>query len=139
MSNLPSPKEMHERAGESAKETRGTVIKLATGSVGVLFLVASQAENPLLSSSQKISVACALLFLATSLGAALWFGFSDAQWSYYWGVELNDEESTEKRTGASQKAYWWHARKSRAEKMMLIFFFLGVLSGAVYVALRLLS
>ena len=46
MSEKPKPRELHDRAGQAAKETRETMIKLTTASVGALAFISTQNIEP---------------------------------------------------------------------------------------------
>ena len=57
MTNLPEPKELHERAATSAKETRSTIISLSTASIGGLFFIATKpAEAVQFTGHQKFVI-----------------------------------------------------------------------------------
>jgi hypothetical protein len=68
------PQDLHHRAAEAAKETRSTIIKLATVSVGALFVFATQKFEPPLSWWDKGCVIATLFFMVVSLGTAIWMG-----------------------------------------------------------------
>jgi len=136
MNTLPDSKELHKRASESAKETRGNIIKLATGSIGVLFFIATRGIKPALLPMEQYLILSTIVLMVSALGYAIWFGFSDAQWSYWWGVELDEDRSENERDDASKCKSKWHKRKSLAEKVMLIFFVLAGLSGGLFVLSR---
>ena len=134
MDNLPSVKELHDRAGEAASETRGTMIKLATGSLGLLVFIATRDIQPTLSVPEKISLVISIGMVVISLSSAVWFGFAEAQWAYWWGVEL-DREHSDRLSGRPNKLKW-HARKARAEKSMLIFFVVAAIAMGTFIILR---
>ena len=134
MSNLPTPKELHDRAGDAARETRGTMIKLTTGALGLLIFVATRSIEPALTLVEKISIVASILFVVCSLGFAVWFGFAEAQWSYWWGVEV-DPEHKDRNQGRLNKLKW-HGRKALAEKAMLVMFVVAAASIGAFILLR---
>lgn len=71
-----------------------------------------------------------------ALGFAIWFGFSDAQWSYWWGVELDEERSEQEKDNARSNKAVWHKRKNLSEKLMLILFVMAATSGGLFVLAR---
>ena len=139
MSNLPQPKELHDRASEAAKETRSTIIKLTTGSIGVLFFIATRKIDPPLQYLEQYLVLATIVFMVAALGSAIWFGFCDAQWSYWWGVELDNDRAPGEQRSALKFKQRWHKKKSFSEKAMLVFFFIAAISGAVFVLSRTFS
>lgn len=74
--------------------------------------------------------------MVLSLAAAIWFAFSDAQWSYYWGAELDTDNSPVKRAESRVKKLLWHWQKSTAERAMLGSFVVAAVSGAAFVFAR---
>ena len=137
MSNLPTPKELHDRAGEAAKETRGTMIKLTTGSLGLLIFIATRNIEPALQPFEKGALVTSIVFVVMSLAFAVWFGFSEAQWAYWWGVEV-DSEHPDQKSARSHKLKW-HRRKSRSEKGMLLLFVVAAASMGLFILLRVLN
>jgi len=136
MSNLPDSKELHDRAAEAAKETRSTIIKLTTGSIGVLFYIVTREIKPPLECFEQLLVLTTIVFMVAALGSAIWFGFCDAQWSYWWGVELDNERARSEQQNAVKLKIRWHKKKSFSEKSMLVFFFLAAISGGLFVFFR---
>jgi hypothetical protein len=90
---------LHKRAAESTKETRGTVIKLTAGAIGVL---TTREINPPLEQLERLIILSTIVFMVGALSAAIWFGFCDAQWSY-WGVELDADREVKKKDNASKR------------------------------------
>jgi hypothetical protein len=72
-----------------------------------------------------------------SLGSAVWFGFADAQWSYWWAVYLDPDHVD--RPKGMEKRDWWHFQKSLAEKMMLILFVVAGLFMGMFLISRVLK
>jgi hypothetical protein len=134
---LPTPKELHDRAGEAAKETRGTIVKLTTGALGLLIFIATRNLDPLLATPEKLALIVSIVFVVLSLAFAVWFGFADAQWSYWWAVELDPGHRDHAEGGPMKKQ--WHRRKSRAEKSMLILFVTAGVAMGAFVLLRVLN
>lgn len=137
MNDLPSSKELHGRAASSAKETRSTIISLSTASIGGLFFLATRDHNfALLHVSLLL---CTLTLMVASLAAAMWFSYSDAQWSYHWGAELDPGRSSTERDSHRTRKLRWHQRKGHAERVMLVAFVLAAFAGAAFVTVRCLS
>jgi len=137
MTNLPEPKELHERAATSAKETRSTIISLSTASIGGLFFIATKpAEAVQFTGNQKFFILATITFMVMALGSAIWFAYCDAQWSYYWGSELDEERPARQRADFAQKKLWWHNYKNKSERSMLACFFLAALFGGIFVVAR---
>lgn len=129
-------KALHERAAKSASETRSTIVTLATASIGGLFFLASQEIKPSLLEIEKIFLLATLVTMVGSLSHAVWFGFCDAQWSYWWGVELDPARSPQQQSAAKEQKSQWHRRKSSSERLMLVMFVAAAIVGAVFVILR---
>jgi tetratricopeptide (TPR) repeat protein len=91
--SIPEPQEMHKRAADSAKETRSTLITLTTAAVGGLVFIATREFKPTLTTLEKNFVLLTIVLMVGSLGAAIWCAYSDAQWSYHWGAELDGRRS----------------------------------------------
>ena len=136
MSVLPDAKDLHSRAAQSAKETRGTLTTLCTAALGAMIFVVTQKIEPQLSHPDRIAVLVTIVLMVVSLGSAIWFGYSDAQWSYQWGVELDQTRSPDEIVEAIVKKGFWHAHKNWSERLMLLSFFLASVSGAVFVLSR---
>ena len=136
MSDLPSANELHARAGEAAKETRSTMIKLTTGSLGLLIFIATRDIQPALVSVEKGTLILSITFVVLSLAYAVWFGFAEAQWAYWWAVQL-DPVHRDHKEGRECKEKW-HARKSRAESAMLVIFVIAAAAMAIFIVLRVL-
>ena len=134
--NSPSVKELHDRAAESAKETRSTIIKLASAAVGVLFFIVTRQITPSLTDAQILSLILAMTLIVLSLGSAILSSFSDAQWSYWWGVESDQTQTYDRHQIAPEKKKKWHIIKDLSEKSMLIFFVLSIVMTAFFVILR---
>jgi hypothetical protein len=126
------PQDLHDRAAGAAKETRSTIINLTTIAVGALFYIATREFTPALTRWDKRFVVATLFLMVASLATAIWFGFSDAQWSYHRGIEL----ATSDKTTAHEKAKYWHVHKAWSEILMLIFFVAGSVSAGFFVGFR---
>jgi hypothetical protein len=136
MPSVPEPQELHKRAADSAKETRSTLITLTTAAVGGLVFTATREFKPALITLEKDLVLLTIVLMVGSLGAAIWFAYSDAQWSYNWGAELDGSRDSEEVKAAIKGKNRWHAHKIWSERCMLILFVLGALSGAAFVVSR---
>jgi len=139
MHSLPESKDLHDRAAQSARETRSILITLSTASIGALFFIATAEIKPVLDLYEKTCVIVTIAFMVASLGSAIWSAYSDAQWSYFGGVELDGERPKDERDDAEKSKLLWHARKNRSEKSMLISFFAAALSGGLFVLFRIYS
>lgn len=136
MNNNLTSKELHNRATESAKDTRETIIKLATGAIGVLFFIATRKIKPALLPIEKNLILATIILMVSSLGSAIWTGFSDAKWSYSLAVEIDEEKNDAKRNDARRERKFWHTRKKTSENLMLVLFVLAALSGGLFVLAR---
>jgi hypothetical protein len=137
MSNHPTPQELHDRAGEAAKETREAMIKLTTASVGVLAFISTRDISPPLDINDKFFLLASICFVVGSLGSAVWFGFADAQWAYWWAVLLDPEHP--KHPTAMKSRDWWHTQKSRSEKAMLALFVVAAIFMGLFLISRVLK
>jgi hypothetical protein len=126
------PQDLHDRAAGAAKETRSTIINITTIAVGALFFIATRKFEPALTPWDKDFVILTLILMVASLATAIWFGFSDAQWSYHRGIELAMPD----KTAAHENAQYWHVRKARSEVWMLIFFVAASVSAGFFVGFR---
>ena len=147
-SNGPSSQLLHNRAAESAKETRQSIVTLSAGSLAVFFLALTSAITPPLSEAQKATVIIALVAMAAAIFAGLWSAYSDAQWSFCWAKEREQIEgvassvkertpnSSNNATDTDNKRHWWHKQKRWSEIAALSFFALGVFVASIYIALR---
>jgi hypothetical protein len=133
---LPQAQDMHARAAESAKETRKTTITVASGAVGVLFIVVSRDISPALTWPQVYAVVVSIVFFTSALGLGIWFAFCDAQWSFWWGCELDQSRPPKEREAAAEKKRKWHTRKGSVEVLSLAGLFCGFVAAAVFVLAR---
>jgi hypothetical protein len=138
MSSAPEPKSLHERAAASAKETRSTLITLSTASIAGLFALATGKIEPTLNGLEKMLVLATIAGMVATLASAIWFAFGDAQWSYWWGVELDHERERQETENAARQKDIWHRRKSLAERAMLILFVAAAVAGGAFVVSRIL-
>jgi hypothetical protein len=138
----PSSQLLHNRAAESAKETRQSIVTLSAGSLAVFFLALTSKIEPPLSDPQKATVIIALVAMAAAIFAGLWSAYSDAQWSFFWAKERTQVEEMTSQPNISPDTYWrnqknrWHRHKRWSEKAALISFTLGVFVASIYIALR---
>ena len=133
----PDPQLLHNRAGESAKETRQTIMALASGSLAVFFLALTSGIKPALTATQQVAVLIALIVMALAIFTGLWSAYADAQWSYYWA----DQVEKIKYLGADGKVEqqtinYWHSHKRWSEKAEIFLFAIGVFVSAGYIVLR---
>ena len=141
MPRLPSsppptdPQVLHDRAGESARETRTHVIGLATGSLALFFIALTGKADPALTNVQRHVVMAAVILHACAVGSGLWSAFADAQWSYHWARELQAAD-TKTANVFKRAAAQWHWHKRWSEKATLALCALGVVLSATYLALR---
>ena len=112
------------------------MITLSSAAIGGLFFVATGKIEPALSLLEKVIVLLTILGMVAALGAAVWFSFCDAQWSYWWGVELDDARGAEKVAEARRRKNKWHRWKSRTERAMLVLFLSGAVAGGSFVIVR---
>lgn len=138
MGSAPESKALHERAAAAAKETRSTLITLSTASIGGLVALVTGDINPGLNVPEKLLVLATIAGMVVTLASAIWFGFSDAQWSYWWGVELDSERRDEEVENARLQKMIWHRRKNHAERMMLVLFVAAAAAGGAFVVARVL-
>ena len=110
----PGAQTLHDRAAESARETRQLVVAMSTGSIGVFFLAIAQ--------------------MAMAVFSGLWSAYSDAQWSYSWASAIQasgDDESWAAWNAARDR---WHGHKRWSERASLGLFATGVITASVYLA-----
>jgi uncharacterized membrane protein len=137
MGEMPKPRELHERAGQAAKATRETMIKLTTASVGVLAFISTRNIDPALDTYDKVFLLVSVLFVVGSLSSAVWFGFAEAQWAYWWAVHLDPDHKDQPK--GSKNRDWWHKQKSLSEKAMLILFVFAGLCMGLFLVSRVLK
>ena len=138
----PDSQKLHDRAAESARETRQAILTLASGALAVFFVVlTSEGEvKPALLTFEKIVMFAALICMSVAVFAALWSAHADAQWSYSWAVLLAPpagETKTKDQLKADHDR--WHSHKRFCERMLTIAFALGVLFAAFYLASRIFT
>jgi hypothetical protein len=133
----PDPQLLHNRAGDSAKETRQTIITLATGSLAVFFLALTSEIKPPLTDVQQATVLIAMVAMALAIFAGLWSAYADAQWSYHWADQVEKIKYLGEKGIPEQKGVDdWHFHKGWSEKAEILFFVIGVLVSVGYIALR---
>lgn len=133
----PTPDKLHDRAAESARETRQSVLTLSSGALAVFFVVlTSQKEiTPALTGGQKGIILGSLSCMALCVICSLWCAFADAQWSYCWARELEnrgDEDCMEHR----RKKNLYHSQKRVSDGLSRWFFGIGVVLAAIYLFSR---
>lgn len=133
----PTSQSLHDRAAASARETRGHVLAMATGSLAVFFLALTARTDPPLSAPQKSVVLGAIVAMAIAIFAGLWSAYSDAQWSYCWAKDI---EGSARPDGGDvpwqAQTDRWHRQKRGSERVSLLAFITGVLFAAIYLVLR---
>lgn len=136
MNAEPDPQTLHNRAAESAKETRQMLTAMATGSLAIFFLALTAKIEPSLDAAQKGSVVAALVSMSLAVFSGLWSAFADAQWSYCWAQERSGGKGENPASKWRKDREWWHGQKRWSEWATMIAFGIGVVASAVYVALR---
>ena len=135
----PDLQKLHDRAAESARETRQAILALASGALAVFFLaLTSEGEvEPPLRKFERFVMFASLVCMSSAVFAALWSAHADAQWSYSWASELNPPRPDEK-TAHQWKADRdrWHRHKRSGERILVWTFALGILFAAVYLVSR---
>src|SRR5688572_2851002 len=130
----PLAQTLHDRAGESARETRQAVITLSAASLGFFFIALTSKADPEFSTPQRSWVLVALLSMALGTFGGLWSAWSDARWSYCWAREVEKYAPGEEYWKA--RKVFWHLHKRYSEHAALAAFVCGVLSAAIYTFLR---
>lgn len=135
----PEPQKLHDRAAESAKETRQAILSLASGALAVFFLslTSSKEVEPPLNALERVTVLVSLGSMSVAVLAALWGAFADAQWSYLWAraIEQRPEDASFQQAVADRRDRF-HGQKRIAEQFVMWAFALGVLLAALYLTLR---
>jgi len=134
--NGPTKNDLHERAASSAREARGSIIRLAAAFIGGLVFVTARGFDPPLDVYQKVVILSAMGLMGLAFGLGIFVAWADAQWSYSWGYELDVNRSTEERARSREDKLRWRARKAQAERLMLGGFILGVFFSIAFVILR---
>lgn len=132
------PQLLHNRAAESAKETRQMLTTMSTGSLAVFFLALTSNEHPI-KPDEKIVVLIALFLMAIAVFSGVYCAYSDAQWSYNWAKELEGNSCQKVVKRYELKKIFWHNQKRWSEKATMIFFVLGVLSSCFFIGQRTLQ
>lgn len=132
--HLPDSQFFHNRATESAKETRQGIVTMSSASLAVFFLALTSKIEPALNSRQKAFMLVALISMAMATFCGLWSAHSDARWSYCWAKERSIPVKPEEKW--QEKSKRWHAQKRWSEKAAGIAFAVGVFFSAIYIALR---
>lgn len=88
----PLAQTLHDRAGESARETRNAVITLSAGSLGFFFLSLTSKADPSLSDVEVDAVVVALIGMAMAVFSGMWAAWSDARWSYCWARSVENHQ-----------------------------------------------
>lgn len=135
----PDPQKLHDRAAESAKETRQAILGLASGALAVFFLAltSSKGVEPPLNACERVTVLISLASMSVAVLAALWSAFADAQWSYLWARSIEQRpEDAQFRQALADRRDRFHRQKSIGELVVIWAFALGILLAAVYLTLR---
>jgi len=135
----PEPQKLHDRAAESAKETRQAILGLASGALAVFFLALTSNKDvePPLNAFERVTILISLASMSVAVLAALWSAFADAQWSYLWArtIEQRPEDAPFQAAIVGQRDHF-HRQKRIGERVVIWAFALGVLLAAAYLALR---
>lgn len=135
----PDPQKLHDRAADSAKETRQAILGLASGALAVFFLAltSNKEVEPPLSGTERVTVFISLASMSVAVLGALWSAYADAQWSYLWArlIEERPEDAPVQQEIAVKRDQF-HRRKRFGERVVIWAFALGVLLAAVYLGLR---
>jgi hypothetical protein len=138
----PDPQKLHDRAAESAKETRQAILTLSSGALAVFFLAltTSKAVEPPLTSLERWVMLLSLSCMAVAVISSLWCAYADAHWSYWWArfVEERDED-LERREVIQHLQDRFHLHKRNSETVLRWAFALGVILAAVYLFSRVYS
>jgi hypothetical protein len=138
----PDPQKLHDRAAESAKETRQSVLTLSSGALAVFFLALTtdKAVEPALKPFERWVILLSLTCMAVAVVSSLWCAYADAQWSYWWAraIEKRHEDAERyKDIEGLQDSYHGHKRVS--ETVLRWAFAVGVTLAAVYLFSRIYS
>ena len=138
----PDPQKLHDRAAESAKETRQAVLTLSSGALAVFFLALTTTKDvePPLMPFQRWVILLSLSCMALAIVSSLWCAYADAQWSYFWArVIENRDEDTEQRPAFIRLQNSYHTHKRVSETVLRWAFAIGVTLAAVYLFSRIYS
>ena len=131
----PGAQTLHDRAAESARETRQLVVAMSTGSIGVFFLaISGGGDAPDLSTFQVVVIILAIAQMAMAVFSGLWSAYSDAQWSYSWARAIQAGLDNEPATAWNAARHRWHGHKRWSERASLGLFATGVITASVYLA-----
>ena len=138
----PDPQKLHDRAAESAKETRQAILTLSSGALAVFFLAltTNKAVEPALKPFERWVILLSLTCMAVAVVSSLWCAYADAQWSYWWArVIENRAEDAERRKFIEGRQDSYHVHKRVSESVLRWAFAIGVTLAAVYLFSRIYS
>lgn len=130
----PTPQVLHDRASQSARETRQAIITLSAASLGFFFIALTSKVEPPLTPLQRRTVIVALVAMALATFSGLWSAWADARWSYCWAREI--EQHPPGSLHWDGRRDWWHGNKRWSEWASILCFGIGVLAAAIYTFLR---
>lgn len=131
----PTSQDLHNRAFESARETRQLLTTMATGSLGVFFL-AMTSKDPISNPYEKFVLIWSTIAMAFTIFTGVYGAYADAQWSYYWAKQLECEDALD-RQRRSDKREKWHRVKRLTEQAMMYFFVIGIAIACMFIAIKL--
>jgi hypothetical protein len=137
-SPAPPLQALHDRAAESARETRGHLVSLATGSLALFFIALTGKADPPLTDAQRLVVMLAIAALGAAIFSGVWSAYADAHWSYYWAkqVEAENAANADGAKAMQVEAGKWHWHKRWTEKSTMSLFLLGIALSAGYMVMR---
>jgi hypothetical protein len=134
----PEPPTLHARAAESARESRGHLVSLATGSLALFFIALTGKTDPPLTPAERIVTICAVAALGLTVFAGIWGSYADAHWSYHWAKQIESDNANNPVTSAemSTKAERWHWHKRWTEWATMLLFAIGIAFAVAYLFMR---
>lgn len=138
----PDPQKLHDRAAESAKETRQAVLTLSSGALAVFFLALTtdKAVDPPLNPFERWVILFSLTSMALAVVSSLWCAYADAKWSYWWACAIeNRDKDAERRRSIESLKDSYHMHKRVSETILRWAFGVGVTLAAVYLFIRIYS
>lgn len=84
----PKPEDLHDRARQSAANTRQLVIGLATASIAFYYGAIFKDWCPVLSGDLKLVLLSGMACMGFAVFAGILGSFADAQWNYWWAKQV---------------------------------------------------
>ena len=132
------PQVVHDRCRTAAEELHKLLISLATGALGVYFIVLKSSVVPALTPAQRWVAIGGLFGLSIALACGIAAWFADARRNFYWASAMQAVGKEEKRQLYKLRDKWLSIKDSTVATLG-ISFALGIALSVAYIAFRICS